>query len=338
MVTPNDSFYMRLAMREAWNYQLLTYPNPAVGAAVVGSHGELLSVNAHKQAGKAHAEVLAIRDAYVQLSGDDELAECDDAHTLHCELARRAGSLFSKATIYVTLEPCSHTGKTPACADLIATLGFKRVVIGAMDPNLQAAGGAKRLEHAGIDVVTGVERAACETLIEPFVKWQTGRFLFFKLAQTMNGVIDGGIISCETSRKWVHRVRSRLDLLVIGGNTVRTDRPTLDSRLVGGRAPDVAIFTRHPDGIDRRIPLFEIPDRKVSFVDGHDSLPKRGLVMVEGGSGTFRALQNEIDWMVLFVAPFVKEGTCYNGGKNFELLHQTRSGSDAMLWLKVNHG
>ena len=60
--------------------------------------------------------------------------------------------------------------------------------------------------------------------------------------------------------------------------------------------------------------------------------------MVEGGSGTFRALQNEIDWMVLFVAPFVKEGTCYNGGKNFELLHQTRSGSDAMLWLKVNHG
>ncbi|WP_286337735.1 bifunctional diaminohydroxyphosphoribosylaminopyrimidine deaminase/5-amino-6-(5-phosphoribosylamino)uracil reductase RibD [Hydrogenimonas cancrithermarum] len=322
---------MRLALAEAWNYQLLTYPNPAVGAAVVGPCGELLAVNAHREAGKAHAEVLTIRDAYIALSGDTEFARCDDAHRLHTELPLRAKDLFRDATIYVTLEPCSHTGKTPACADLIAALGFKRVVIGAMDPNPHAAGGSKRLAEAGIEVLEGIERAACEALIEPFVKWQTGRFVFFKLAQTLNGVIDGGVISCEASRRWVHRVRTKIDTLVIGGNTVRVDRPTLDSRLVGGKAPDVTIFTKHPGSIDRKIPLFEVAGRAVAFAP---NLPDRGLIMIEGGEGTLRALRNEIDWMVLFVAPFLKDGTCYNGGKNFEMLHHRRSGDDAMMWLK----
>ncbi|SFP00721.1 bifunctional diaminohydroxyphosphoribosylaminopyrimidine deaminase/5-amino-6-(5-phosphoribosylamino)uracil reductase RibD [Hydrogenimonas thermophila] len=326
---------MRLAISEAWKYQLLTYPNPAVGAVVVGSNGELLAVNAHQEAGKAHAEVLAIRDAYVKSSGDCELAKCDDAHILHSELAKRAGTLFFQSTIYVTLEPCSHTGKTPACADLISKLGFKRVVIGAMDPNPKAAGGAERLKHKGIEVITGIEREACEVLIEPFLKWQTERFIFLKLAQSMNGVIDGGIISCESSRVWVHKVRDKIDLLAIGGNTVRVDRPILDSRLINGKAPDIAILTSNPDSIDRTIPLFKVPNRKVNFINSVSSLPKSGLVMVEGGSGTLQALQNEIDWMVLFITPFVKEGNCYNGIKNFELLHQTKIDRDAMLWLKV---
>jgi len=326
---------MRLAVSEAWKYQLLTYPNPAVGSAVIGSNGELLSVNAHQEAGKAHAEVLSIRDAYVKLSGDCELAKCDDAHTLHSELPKRAGTLFSKSTIYVTLEPCNHTGKTPACADLISKLGFKQVVIGAMDPNLKAAGGADRLKSSGINVITGIEREACEVLIEPFLKWQTGRFVFFKLAQSMNGVIDGGIISCESSRVWVHKVRDKIDLLAIGGNTVRVDRPTLDSRLINGKAPDIAILTRNPDSIDRTIPLFKVSNRKVNFINAVSSLPKSGLVMVEGGSMTFQALQNKIDWMVLFIAPFVKEGNCYKGKQNFELLHQRKIDQDAMLWLKV---
>ena len=221
---------------------------------------------------------------------------------------------------------------------MIVALGFKRVVIGAMDPNPKAAGGAERLKRVGIEVIQGVESRACNLLLEPFVKWQSGRFIFFKLAQTMNGVIDGGIISCKRSREWVHQVRSRLDLLVIGGNTVRIDRPTLDSRLIGGKAPNIAILTRQPDKIDQTIPLFQVPNRKVSYIDSIDKLPQHGLIMVEGGAGTLEALHNVIDWMVLFVAPFIKEGTCYNGKKNFELLHQARMDRDAMLWLKVNHG
>ena len=329
---------MSLAIDEAWNYQLLTYPNPAVGAVIVSKNGELLAVSAHKQAGYAHAEVLAIRDAYVQLSGDRELIKCNDAHLLHFELIKRAGSLFSQATIYVTLEPCNHTGKTPSCANLIAALKFKRVVIGAMDPNSKAAGGVKRLKNAGIEVVQGVENRACNQLIEPFIKWQNGRFIFFKLAQTINGVIDGGIISCRYSREWVHKVRSRLDLLVIGGNTVRIDRPTLDSRLINAKAPNIAILTSHPDSFDPTIPLFQVPNRKVFFIDSIDKLPQRGLIMIEGGAGTLKTLLKLIDWMVLFISPSIKEGACYNVKKNFELLHQARMDCDTMLWLKVNHG
>ncbi len=323
---------MRLALSEAWRYQLLTYPNPAVGAVVVGPCGEVLAVAAHQEAGKPHAEVLAIRDAYTTLSGDTSLAGCDEAALLHEKLPELAKGLFRDKSIYVTLEPCAHTGRTPPCAALIERLGFKKVVIGAMDPNPAAAGGAERLKKAGLAVVTGVEKAACEALLWPFVTWRkTGRFVFFKLAQTLNGVIDGGTISSEVSRRWVHAVREKLDCLLIGGETVRVDRPTLDARITGGKAPDVAIFTRRPDTIDRTIPLFSVPGRTVAFAQ---TLPEKGLVMVEGGAGTFEALEDGIDAMVLFVAPFVKEGMGYNGAKNFELLHQRRVGEDAMLFLR----
>jgi diaminohydroxyphosphoribosylaminopyrimidine deaminase/5-amino-6-(5-phosphoribosylamino)uracil reductase len=330
-ITKNDAFYLSLALNEAWKYQFLTYPNPAVGAVVAGSCGEVLAVAAHREAGKPHAEVLAIRDAYVRLSGDTSLAECEDAALLHRELPRLAGDLFVDKSIYVTLEPCNHTGKTPPCAALIEKLRFRRVVIGSADPSPEAAGGAERLRKAGIEVAAGVQRSECDALLEPFVRWREGRFVFFKLAQTLNGVVDGGTISCETSRRWVHRVRTKIDRLVIGGNTVRRDRPRLDARLVDGKAPDVTILTRDARTIDRSIPLFSVPDREVAF---SDTLPARGLVMVEGGPGTFEWLRASIDWMVLFIAPKVKEGLGYNGTKNFTLLHQRPSGEDAMLFLR----
>ncbi len=327
---------MRLAIDEAWRYQLLTYPNPAVGACVLDAHGAPIAVAAHRQAGGPHAEVRAIRDAYVALSGDRTIAACEESDMLHDYLKERAGKLFSGHTIVVTLEPCAHHGRTPACADLIGDLGFERVVIGTMDPNPVAAGGAARLRRRGIEVVTGIEKRGCEELLSPFEEWsREGRLVVFKLAQSLNGVIGGGTISCESSRRWVHRLRTRIDWLVVGGETVRVDRPKLDSRLVGGKAPDVAILTRRPDSIDRSIPLFEMPDRRVDFVQ---SLPPRGLVMVEGGGGTLEALRRQIDWMVLFVAPFVKEGIGYNGTKDFRLMHQRRVGRDAMLWLKAKHG
>ncbi len=335
MVTRSDAFYMRLALEEAWKYQFLTYPNPAVGAAVVDQNGAVLGIGAHKEAGSAHAELIALRDAYAALSGDSSLDGCEDAHRLHETLLSKSKTLFSDATLYVTLEPCAHTGKTPSCAALVAELGFKRVVIGTADPNEEAAGGADRLRRAGAEVVIGVEKRRCEELIEPFVKWREGRFLFFKLAQTLNGVIDGGTISSEESRRWVHEVRSKIERLLIGGNTVRTDRPLLDSRLAGKRAPDVTILTRNPDTIDREIPLFRVPERSVDFAGSVAKLPKRGLVMAEGGTGTLYALKDEIDWMVLFVSPVIKAGMGYNGAESFELLHQQSRGGDAILWLRA---
>ncbi|WP_456486055.1 bifunctional diaminohydroxyphosphoribosylaminopyrimidine deaminase/5-amino-6-(5-phosphoribosylamino)uracil reductase RibD [Hydrogenimonas sp.] len=330
-IHPSHSFFMRLALNEAWKYQFLTYPNPAVGAAVVNGCGALVGIGAHKEAGKPHAEVLAIRDAYAAISGDRTLNECDDAAFLHKELASRCGTIFNDCTIYVTLEPCNHTGRTPPCASLIEKLGFKRVVVGSADPNPHAAGGAARLKSAGVEVVEGVEMEACDNLLEPFKRWQNGRFVFFKLAQTLNGIIDGGTISCSESRRWVHKVRTKIDTLVIGGRTVRIDRPVLDSRLVEGKAPDVQIFTRQNEKFDPDIPLFNVAGRKVHF---GDRLPDSGLVMIEGGEGTLRALESRIDWMVLFVAPDLKEGTCYNGKKNFDIVHQRRSGRDTMLFLK----
>ncbi len=338
MVEIGDSLYMRLALEEAWKHQLLTYPNPAVGAAVVDASGALLGLNAHKEAGSAHAEVLAIRDAYAGLTSDTSLNETEDSAYLHRELLKKAKNLFNGSTLYVTLEPCSHEGKTPACSRLIAELGFKRVVIGALDPNATASGGAKMLQKAGIEVVVGVLKQRCEELIEPFRKWMGGGFLFFKLAQTLNGVIDGGTISSEASRRWVHAVRGKIDTLLIGGGTVRADRPLLDGRLAGVKAPDVAILTEKPDTIERDIPLFGVEDRSVEFVDYRGVSDLKGLVMAEGGSGMFEALKNEIDWMVLFVAPFVKAGMGYNGAQSFELLHQSSRGGDAILWLRAKNG
>ncbi len=329
---------MRLALEEAWKYQLLTYPNPAVGAVVVDSSGAILGLDAHKEAGSAHAEVLAIRDAYAALTSDRALCATEDSEFLHRELPKRAKNLFGDSTLYVTLEPCSHEGKTPPCSRLIAELGFKRVVIGALDPNAEASGGAAMLQNAGIEVRVGVERKRCEELIEPFKKWMDGRFLFFKLAQTLNGVIDGGTISSEESRRWVHAVRGKIDTLLIGGGTVRADRPLLDGRLAGTKAPDVAVLTQNPDTIARDIPLFGVEGRSVEFVDRRGVSELKGLVMAEGGSGMFEALKKEMDWMVLFVAPFVKAGMGYNGAQSFELLHQSSHGGDAILWLRAKNG
>ena len=103
----------------------------------------------------------------------------------------------------------------------------------------------------------------CDELLSPFVAWQSHQpFVFFKLALSKNGVARGGIITSEASRTMVHRLRDKCDLLVIGGNTVRTDRPLLDARLCDGMAPDVLIYSRQND-FDSSIPLFSVKNRKV---------------------------------------------------------------------------
>jgi len=136
----------------------------------------------------------------------------------------------------------------------------------------------------------------------------------------------------------VHALRSKIDRLLIGGNTVRTDRPILDARLVGSRAPDVAILTKNRKDIDRSIPLFGVEGRSVEFVDREGVAGLKGLIMAEGGGGTLEALKNEIDWAVVFIAPVVKAGMGYNGADAFELLHQQSRGGDAILWLRAKHG
>ncbi len=325
-----DSFYMQAALDEAWKYQGLTYPNPAVGAAVL-KDGRLLSIAAHSEAGRPHAEVLAIKEAYYALTGDEKILQIEDALHLHNYLQSNAGDLFYDATIYVTLEPCFHFGKTPPCSLLLANLNFKRVVIATLDPNPKAGGGARYLRQKGVDVKVGVLEERAKELIEPFVKWSRGRFVFFKLAQTVNGAIKGGIISSLESREYVHRLRDKVELLVIGGSTVRADRPLLDARMVEGRAPDILIYSRKK-GFDKKIPLFGVEGRKVYIESTLDRIKNYRYVMIEGGEGMLKATRAVCDWYLWFVAPFMLDIKNYKLDKKITFLKTLSLKSDLMIW------
>ena len=328
MVT--QEFFMDLAINEAWKYQGLTYPNPAVGA-VITKNNAILAINAHKKSGTSHAEVLAIKDAYYNLTKDKEILSINSSEKLHQFLIKNAKNIFKDSTIYITLEPCAHYGKTPPCSLLIKSLGFKKVVYGCDDPNKTASGGGEFLKSSGIEVVKGVKEREALELIEPFLKWQKKRFIFFKLAQTLNGVITGGTISCEKSREYVHKLRDKIDLLVIGGNTVRIDRPTLDSRMINGNAPDVLIYSKRKD-FDKNIPLFKVKNRKVFIDDSFEKIKNYKYIMIEGGEGMLEATKDIVDWYLFFVSPNIKDGENYKIEKKLDILHQRKIDKDLMIW------
>ena len=241
---------MKLALEAAWGYQFLTFPNPAVGAACISDEGLILSCGAHNRSGGPHAEVYALRDTYTLLSGDNTLADSDDSHHIHDYLRTHHNGLFHSVSMAVTLEPCSHSGKTPSCALLIRDLGIQKLYISVKDPNPIASGGAEIVSSSGIECEFGLLEEEGNELLAPFIKWQNNPFVFFKWAQRLDGTIDKGTISSESSREHMHALRDKCDLIVVGGNTVRTDRPTLDARLIEGKAPDVLIYS-HSDEFDR---------------------------------------------------------------------------------------
>jgi diaminohydroxyphosphoribosylaminopyrimidine deaminase / 5-amino-6-(5-phosphoribosylamino)uracil reductase len=325
---------MTQALNAAWEYQLLTFPNPAVGAACIAHHGEILSIGAHKIAGGPHAEVYALRDAYTILSGDKTIAECDDSHRIHDYLRTHHNALFTTVSMAVTLEPCAHSGKTPSCALLIRDLGIKELFIACKDPNPLAANGGQILEDAGVKCTFGVMESEGGALLEPFIRWQNNPFVFFKWAQRLDGTIDNGVISSPASRTHVHAIRDKCDLILIGGNTVRTDRPTLDARLVGGKAPDVLIYSHHDD-FDRTIPLFTIPNRHVFIASDFERIKEYRLVMIEGGAGMFEATREICDWYLSYIAPKIGGGSQSLGAvqEDFEVL-SAKIADNIILWMK----
>ncbi|MEA1916806.1 MAG: bifunctional diaminohydroxyphosphoribosylaminopyrimidine deaminase/5-amino-6-(5-phosphoribosylamino)uracil reductase RibD, partial [Campylobacterota bacterium] len=249
----NLDFYMNLAIDEAWKYQGLTYPNPAVGSVIVGEKFGLLSIEAHRRSGKPHAEINALRSAFFALTQNSEILEFTTSHDIHNYLLKNHNNIFTTCTIFVTLEPCNHIGKTPSCASLLKELNFKKIYIATPDLNAIASNGAKQLQNVEFGIC---ERRALE-LLEPFKRWQQSRFIFFKWAFRLDGTIDGGAVSTKNSRVNVHQMRDVCDLLIIGGNTVRVDRPTLDARVIDGKAPDILIYSKSHD-FDEDIPLFKI--------------------------------------------------------------------------------
>lgn len=331
----DNNFYMKLALEEAWKFQLLTYPNPAVGCTITDKDNRLLAVEAHQKSGEAHAEVLALKTAYLKLTNDIKILTCKSSHEIHNYLLAHHKGCFKDVTLHVTLEPCSHEGKTPSCAKLISNLGVKKVIIASKDESQNAKGGCEILSISDVITEFSSSQTKGDALLIPFVKWNQEGFVFFKWAQRLDGTIDGGTISSLESRTLVHQMRSRCDLLVIGGETVRKDRPTLDARLCDGRAPDILIVSSQKD-FDKTIPLFGIPNRKVMIENSFEKIKEYKCVMIEGGAKMFESSKNIVDLHLCFVAP--KSGGTIrfmNEKESFELLHVRELSEDILIWMKI---
>ena len=327
-----DELYMQLALDAAWHNQLLTYPNPSVGAVLL-HEGRFLCVVAHKKAGDSHAEVLALLDGYEALSNQKVDFDKNNSHLAHQFLLSLPQGFFGKCDMYVTLEPCNHDGKTPSCASLLAKLKLKSITIATLDPIKSHSGGAKRIEDVGTALYAGLLESKAKELLEPFVIWQKRAFVLFKLAQTTNGKITGGTISSLVSRTHSHKLRARVSKLVIGGSTVRIDRPTLDCRLSGDMPPDVFIYTK--GDVDQSIPLFDIKDRDVAFGDKLDFLSKPSFILIEGGEGMLEAFKEKIDWLLVYQSPNIdNEKKSYNTNLRLKHLYASPMGEDLMIWSK----
>ncbi len=330
----HHNFFMNLALKEAWKYQGFTYPNPAVGCTVVGANGELLAVEAHHKAGEPHAEVNALKSAYYKLTQDEEITHLTHSAAIHTYLLNHHNNIFTDIFLYTTLEPCSHVGKTPSCASLISQLGIKKVYVGSYDGNKIAENGNMILAKNGCEVVSELLKKECDDLLYPFNKSLQSRFVFFKWAQRLNGTTDDGNISSLNARKNVHIMRDVCDLLVIGGNTVRVDRPTLDARLVDGKAPDVLIVSRQKD-FDKTIPLFHVQGREVFIEENFSRLDNYKNIMIEGSSTMFELSRDYVDYYLCYVAPrFGGKSGFENLNAEFEILNLEKEDQDIIMWMK----
>lgn len=330
----NDQFFMKLAIDEAWKYQFLTYPNPAVGCVIVKGESEILAIEAHKVAGGPHAEVNALKAAFLKNNPNDILKIKNKSKEIHDYLIKNHNGYFNDCTVYVTLEPCNHEGKTPACANLLKELNPKKVVIAHEDPNKIASGGGDTLKSKNIDISIGCMKKEAYDLLYPFIKWNSGTFIFYKMAQTLNGCIDGSI-SSNQAKAYVHTLRDKIDLMLIGGNTVRVDKPTLDARFIAGRAPNVMIYSKNKV-FDNNIPLFKVPNREVIISDDLFKLLDYKFIMVEGTYNLIDKLKEKIDYIILLVSPKIRKGinALNELDIDYEIIHENFIGEDKIVFLK----
>ena len=324
---------MQLAINKAWQYQGLTYPNPAVGAVIL-YQDTIIALQSHQKAGTSHAEVLALLEAFENISEQKIEFDRFDSHKAHNFLQNLPKGFFAECTIYITLEPCSHVGKTPSCASLLEILKPKKVVIALKDPIAGHGGGIQKLQRANIQVEVGSLQKEAKELLEPFLIWQKRAFVLFKLAQTSNGRIGGGYLSSQESLTHVHQMREVCDTLVIGGATVRHDRPTLDCRFSKGKAPNILIYSQQKS-FDQEIPLFQIQNREVEVSNNLDLLEKPSFIIIEGGEGMLKAMQTKIDWYLIYQTPKLSTNPLsYNIDKKLSFLHVDKKGIDRMIWSK----
>src|SRR5574344_2537734 len=329
----DDNFYMKLAIDEAWKYQLLTYPHPAVGCVIV-KDGKLLAIEAHKEAGLAHAEINALKTAFLTQEQNSVLKALNTSKEIHEFLTKNHNNFFNDCEIFTTLEPCNHDGKTPSCAKLLAILKPKRVIISSNDETINAQGGIQTLKDANIEIKNGVLKKEGDDLLLPFISWQNKTCIFFKMAQTLNGMIDGKI-SSQRAKLYVHTLRDKIDLLLVGGNSVRVDKPILDTRYVKGKEPDIFIYSKNKV-FPQTIPLFSIPNRKVIISDDLFKILDYKFVMVEGVYNLLDILKDKIDFFILIISPKIRNGVNALNELNidFEILHENYLGNEKIIFLK----
>lgn len=321
-----NNIFMQKALELAAKGRGKTSPNPAVGAVIVKGN-KIIAEGYHRKAGAPHAEIIALRQAGTKAKG---------------------------ATLYVNLEPCCHTNKrTPPCTKSIIKSGLKRVVIAMKDPNPDVNGkGIKELTDAGIKTEVGIMRKEAKRLNEAFIKFITIKepFVILKIAQSLDGKIatstgESKWITGKDSRRYAHRLRSEVDVVLVGIGTVLKDNPSLTSRIKGGRNPYRIIVDsklriplnakvlKHKDHktiiaaiqntqkkkIDMLknlgIQVLTIKDKegKVDLSALMKELGKLNMVsiMIEGGSSINASalLSGIVDKIMVFIAPIIIGGT-----------------------------
>ncbi|MEO7963566.1 MAG: bifunctional diaminohydroxyphosphoribosylaminopyrimidine deaminase/5-amino-6-(5-phosphoribosylamino)uracil reductase RibD [Gemmatimonadaceae bacterium] len=312
----DDAKFMRRALSLAERGWGQVSPNPLVGAVVVRD-GKAVGEGFHAAFGEAHAEVAALA---------------------------KAGALAHGATVYVTLEPCAHYGKTPPCVDALLAAGVRRVVVATLDPNPVSAGGVERLRDAGVEVTTGVCEEEARELNAPFLHTVTTArpWVTLKLAVSLDGAIADhlrrpGYLTGVESRREVHRLRAQHDAVGVGMGTVLADDPRLtvrDShtprvapiRVVfsrSGRLPVTSFLARTAQEIpvvvlaNESDPAYEVTLHSLgvellsvaSIGEGLRELRSRGVhsILVEGGARLAGELlfEHHVDRLVLFSAPVI---------------------------------
>lgn len=335
----DENFYMNLTLNFAWESQLLALSNPSVAAMIVDKNGKILALESHCKNGTPHAELQALKTAFIALQGKNYnlLQSLHSANEIYDFLLKNHSGIFCSATMFVTLEPCNHYGKTPPCAEILKALRLKSIVISASENGALQKGGAENLAKSGICVKSEVLEREGQNLLYPFLCLRdNGSLRLFKLAMRLNNSFENGIISCEESRIFSHKLRNLAQRIIISTKTILSDNPTLDARLVNGKAPDVCIFGKKnlEKCKDENLRIFSIKNRKVSFHSDIDSTLQGGFSIIEGGAEAFSVFKNHIDLLLLFISPKISQGRNFWADFNGEILHTQRLGEDALLWIK----